>query len=360
VVGATFLLGALVQALPRSGFWTPTGLGTSLAEVASSGVPEPLATPIQTAASVLPDHVAVVNGALVALLAVVGVGLLVDVLPRATVGAGIALSAFAWWFGQGFGIFGGTGTDPDTGLVTILVLLAGWPWPAVAVGPAEEPLAVEPAARPAYRGRVAAGAAALAALVVLPLVAGLGLLGPQTAQAAVGDSGGVAETAPVPAPDFELTDQDGRPLAMHDLRGTLTLVAFLDPECTDSCPLIANELASAARGLGADAGSVSILAVDVNPVFNTVADVAAFTRAHGLDTLPGWHFVTGPTARVGALLAAYGEGVSMPDVGMIGHPQDVYLVGRDGTELAVLNDTANEDLTASYVELIGTELRRHL
>lgn len=357
-VGATFLLGAVLQALPRAGFGTPAGLGTSLAEVASSGVPEPLAAPVRTAASVLPDHAGPVNAALVVLLAVVGTGLVLGVLPRATTAAGIAVSAFAWWFGQGFGIFGGTGTDPDTGLVSILVLLSGWPWPALV--PRDEPLAA-PAATPLpRRSRLAAGAAALACLVVLPVVAGVGLLGPQTALAAVGDSGGVVETAPVPAPDFALTDQDGRPLAMRDLRGTLTLVAFLDPECTDSCPLIANELAGAVRALGPDAGSVSILAVDVNPVFNTVADVAAFTRAHGLDALPEWHFVTGPTAQVGALLAAYGEGVSMPDVGMIGHPQDVYLVGRDGLETAVLYDTANDNLTTSYVELIGTELRRHL
>ncbi len=358
-VGVTFLLGAAVQALPRAGYWTPSGLGTSLAEVASSGVPEPLAVPIQAAASVLPDEAVLVNAALVLVLAVVGTGLVLGVLPRATVVAGIVVCAFAWWFGQGFGIFGGTGTDPDTGLVSILVLLSGWPWPEVAPVPAAEPGAGIVARGP-HRGRVAAGVGALACLVVLPLVAGVGLLGPQTAQAAVGDSGGVVETAPVPAPDFELTGQDGRPVAMHDLRGTLTLVAFLDPECTDSCPLIANELASAVRALGPDAGSVSILAVDVNPVFNTVADVAAFSRAHGLDALPGWHFVTGSTAQVGALLAAYGEGVSMPDVGMIGHPQDVYLVGRDGTQLSVLYDTANDDLTASYVELISTELRRHL
>jgi cytochrome oxidase Cu insertion factor (SCO1/SenC/PrrC family) len=137
-------------------------------------------------------------------------------------------------------------------------------------------------------------------------------------------------------------------------------VVFLDPECFDSCPLLANQLASAVRALGPDSGSVSILAVDVNPVFNTVPDVATFTREHGLDDLPGWHFATGSTAQVGAVLAAFGEGVSVPDVGMIGHPQTVYLFGRDGSELSVLNDTANDELTDGYVALITGELRSHL
>ena len=45
---------------------------------------------------------------------------------------------------------------------------------------------------------------------------------------------------------------------------------------------------------------------------------------------------------------------------MIGHPQTVYLFGRTGEELSVLNDTANDNLTRSYVQLIAAELRRHL
>jgi protein SCO1/2 len=196
--------------------------------------------------------------------------------------------------------------------------------------------------------------------VVLPLVAGIGLLGPQTAQAAIGDSGGIVATASTPAPDFTLTDQNGQSLAVHDLRGKLFLIVFLDPECYDSCPLMANQLATSVRALGPSASSVAILAVDVNPVFNRVQDTATFTREHGLSDLPSWHFVTGSLAEVGSVLTSYGQGVSVPAVGMIGHPQTVYLFGRDGNELAELDDTANDDLTSSYVQLITAELRRHL
>ena len=163
-----------------------------------------------------------------------------------------------------------------------------------------------------------------------------------------------------PAPDFTLTDQGGRSVSMRDQRGKLTVVVFLDPECFDSCPLVANQLATAVRSLGDQATSVSILAVDVNPVFNTVQDVRTFTDEHGLTDLAGWHFVTGTTRQVGEVLAAFGEGVTVPRVGMIGHPQTVYLFGRTGEELSVLNDTANDNLTRSYVQLIAAELRRHL
>ncbi|HEY5135720.1 MAG TPA: SCO family protein [Candidatus Nanopelagicales bacterium] len=361
-VGATFVLGALLQALPRAGFWTPTGLFDVLSSTAAGGVPAPAAAPIQAAATAVPMHAGLANAVLVTVLAVVGTGLVLGVLPRAMTVAGILTCLFGWWFGQGFGVFGGTGTDPNTGLVSILLLLSGWPWPqaATTVVPDQMPIDRE-AARAGVRPRqTSAAVLALGCLVLLPIVAGIGLLGPATAQAAVGDSGGVVEVAPTPAPDFVLTGQDGRPVAMRDQRGRLTLVVFLDPECFDSCPLMANQLASAVQALGPDADAVSILAVDVNPVFNTVADVATFTREHGLERLPGWHFATGSTAQVGAVLAAFGEGVSVPDVGMIGHPQTVYLFGRDGSELSVLNDTANDDLTESYVALITGELRAHL
>ena len=68
------------------------------------------------------------------------------------------------------------------------------------------------------RVRLAWAVAAGCAVFLLPLVAAVGLLGPQTAQAAVGDGGGVVEMPGSPAPDFTLTDQDGRPLAMRDLQ----------------------------------------------------------------------------------------------------------------------------------------------
>ena len=360
-VGASFVLGAVLQAIPRGGYWTPTGLFNVFSSTAIGGVPGAAAGPIQAAATAVPAHAGLANAALVSVLAIVGLGLLLGVFPRSMIVAAIVTCTFGWWFGQGFGVFGGSATDPNSGLVSILLLLAAWPWPSTEPIPAPSPEAVDGAAGTrSHPVRVAVAVVALGCLVVLPVVAGGALLGPQTAQAAVGDSGGVVDVAPAPAPDFVLTDQDGRQVAMRDLRGTLTLVVFLDPECFDSCPLLANQLATSLRALGPDSGSVSVLAVDVNPVFNTVADVATFTREHGLDTLPGWHFVTGSTAQVGAVLAAFGEGVSVPDVGMIGHPQNVYLFGRDGSELSVLNDTANDELTESYVALITGELRAHL
>jgi len=361
-VGLTLLAGAVLQALPRAGYWSPTGLFNVFSDVAMSGVPAPAAAPVQWLATAIPAHADLANAILVATLGILGVGLLVDAFRRQiSVAAGV-LCLLGWWFGQGFGVFGGAATDPNTSVVLILLLVAGWPRSVASEAVPEETASVpiEAADRPDSRWPVAAGVLAVACVLVLPVVAGVGLLGSQTAQAAVGDSGGLVETAPSPAPDFTLTDQGGRSVSMRDQRGKLTVVVFLDPECFDSCPLVANQLATAVRSLGDQSASVAIVAVDVNPVFNTVQDVRTFTDEHGLADLPGWHFVTGTTGQVGAVLAAFGEGVTVPRVGMIGHPQNVYLFGRSGAELSVLNDTANDNLTQSYVQLITAELRRRL
>lgn len=356
-VGAGLLVGATLQALPRTGFWTAGGLSGTLSETAAMGVPEPLAEPIRALAAAIPPYASVVNAVLVLALVLLGLGLLSGRLPRSLSIATAVLTGFGWWLGQGFGIFGGTGTDPDTGAMVLVLLAAGWPW-SLEPEPALPPTASSVRWQPVLR--TAGIAVATGALVVLPAAAALTLLGPQTAQAAVGDSGGVVLTDAGTLPQFSLVDQNGQTVRTDQLRGKLVLVAFLDPECYDSCPLVANQLASAVRSLGAPTDSVAIVAVDVNPYFNAVSDVQAFTRAHGLDALAAWHFVTGNHAAVGAVLTALGQGVSVPAVGMIGHPEAVYLFGRNGEQLAALNDTGNEDLSLSYTQLIASELRHFL
>ena len=361
IVGVALVAGAALQALPNSRYWTPTGFFHVFSEVATSGVPGPVGAPAQWLAEVVPPHATLANAALVVLLLVSGSGLLLNIFPRSASVVAFVLCLGSWWFGQGFGIFGGTGTDPNSGVILMLLLIAGWPRPdpAVVLHDATTRSADATTAGPT-RLRLVGAALSVGCLVVLPLLSGFTFMRPVTAQAAEGDSGGIVATRPESAPDFTLTDQNGRRLAMRDLRGKLTLVVFLDPECFDSCPIMANQLATAVRSLGPRGSSVAILAVDVNPVFNAVQDVRTFTDEHGLADLPSWHFVTGSISDVGTVLSDFGQGVTVPLVGMIGHPQTIFLFGADGRELSALNDSANDDLTASYTQLIASELQRHL
>jgi len=75
------------------------------------------------------------------------------------------------------------------------------------------------------------------------------------------------------APRFVLRDQDGRPVAMEDLRGRPVIVTFLYTRCEDTCPTQAQQVRSALDELGED---VPALAISVDPERDTEASARAF------------------------------------------------------------------------------------
>jgi cytochrome oxidase Cu insertion factor (SCO1/SenC/PrrC family) len=90
-----------------------------------------------------------------------------------------------------------------------------------------------------------------------------------------------------------LVDHRGKPLALSDFRGKVAVLAFLDPKCTDVCPLTANEFRLTAEALENDAAQVVFLVVNVNPAANSVAQVSVTTVRWGVQGLQGWRFLTG-------------------------------------------------------------------
>lgn len=77
----------------------------------------------------------------------------------------------------------------------------------------------------------------------------------------------------LPKPDFELTDQDGEPLAIRRLRGKPVIVTFLYTNCEDTCPSQAQQVRAALDELGVD---VPALAVAVDPPRDTPGSARAF------------------------------------------------------------------------------------
>ena len=92
----------------------------------------------------------------------------------------------------------------------------------------------------------------------------------------------LTELSPVPvrpAPGFTLADQDGRVLPLSAFRSKVVVLEFMDPHCTDICPIVSAEFTDAYRDLGRQAGRVVFAAVNVNQYHHAVADVAAYSRA---------------------------------------------------------------------------------
>ncbi len=147
--------------------------------------------------------------------------------------------------------------------------------------------------------------------------------------------------SPVPgalAPDFTLVDQTGRPLTLSSLRGRVVVMEFMDTHCTDICPIVSQEFVDAYHDLGARASRVAFVAVNVNQYHARVADVAAFSRDHQLDTIASWHFVTGA---IGALRRVWNDyGISViprgPRVDVV-HSSEVFFIDPSGHERYLAN-----------------------
>jgi len=140
--------------------------------------------------------------------------------------------------------------------------------------------------------------------------------------------------SPVPAaraPGFTLTDQRGRTLALDAFRGKVVVLQFVDPHCTDICPIVSAEYLRAYRELGPLAGKVVFAAVNVNQYHAKVGDVAAYSREQQLAAIPGWHFFTGPARALQAVWRDYNITVQAPSPHAdIVHTSAVYFLDPQG------------------------------
>jgi protein SCO1/2 len=78
-------------------------------------------------------------------------------------------------------------------------------------------------------------------------------------------------------PDFTLRNYDGRLVSSDDLRGHVTLLTFLDSQCTESCPLIAWTVARTVDSLSAaESEAVRAVAISTDPAEDTRSSVSRF------------------------------------------------------------------------------------
>jgi protein SCO1/2 len=109
-----------------------------------------------------------------------------------------------------------------------------------------------------------------------------------------------------PAPAFELTTQDGRRLALHELRGKVVVVTFIYTSCADACPLLTAKMAGLQDALGIDFGpKVFFVSITVDPEHDTPEVLTNYARAHSAN-LSGWAFLTGTPDEIRAVARQYG------------------------------------------------------
>jgi cytochrome oxidase Cu insertion factor (SCO1/SenC/PrrC family) len=144
------------------------------------------------------------------------------------------------------------------------------------------------------------------------------------------------------APNFTLTDQNNHRVSLAGLRGKTVVLTFMDPHCTDICPLVSREFLDARRDLGAAGRNVVFVAVNVNQYHGGVAAMASYTRRMRLDTMPSWHFVTGALPALRKVWKEYQIYVDAPSpTADVIHTSLIYFIDPKGQERYVVAPMAD-------------------
>ena len=374
-----FLIGmAVLQAWPGRGLWSgtidgkPGTLAGMVQSMSATSQPRFLSALVARFGSLAAGNGFAVN--LVAVIALAAIGVVFVTgrprLVRWAVWFGIGFGLADWVLVQDLGFLGGLGTDPNSMIPWILLYSAGYLalTPAPRGAPAAEPAqgaagAPQPAGgSPPGQGREtgsgdepgrgggpgrrlgplapralgsalgtasarSVGAVAALAVIVIgaaPMAAAAAnrTADPILAQAIAGTS----TSLDVPAPGFQLTDQDGQGVSLAGLRGKAVLMTFLDPVCTTDCPIIGAEFKQAGVLLGPLDSKVELVAIVANPAYRAVAFTRAFDRQEGLDTVPNWRYLTGSLSQLGQVWAQYGITVQNLPAGSMSAHNDVAVV----------------------------------
>jgi cytochrome oxidase Cu insertion factor (SCO1/SenC/PrrC family) len=353
-----FLIGmAVLQAWPGRGFWPGTidgGVHSRPGTLAGmvqqmSGTPQPH---VLSALEARFGSFAASNGLAVNLVVVIALAAMGAIfltgkprLVRYAVWFGIVFCLADWVLVQDFGFLGGLGTDPNSMIPFILLFSAGYLalTPAVSSSGAPEPSTVPAegrrpltpqalgAAMTTASARSVAAVAALAIIVLgaAPMAAAAAnrTADPILALAIAGDSASMN----LPAPGFQLTDQNSQPVSLASLRGKVVLMTFLDPVCTTDCPIIGAEMKEAGVLLGSADKKVELVAVVANPTYRSTVFTQAFDREEGLNTVPNWLYLTGSLSQLSRVWQQYGITVeNLPAGAMSAHNDLAVVIDRTG------------------------------
>jgi protein SCO1/2 len=142
----------------------------------------------------------------------------------------------------------------------------------------------------------------------------------------------------VRAPQFTLTDQNGKRVSMAEYRGKPVVVTYLYTHCKETCPVQAQMVRGALDDLGHD---IPALAVSVDPFQDTPASARAFNRKAKMTGRMRW--VLGTRRQLQPLYRGF---AIQPQLRDSEHQAYITLVDAQGFQrVAVpINQTSPEDL----------------
>ena len=201
----------------------------------------------------------------------------------------------------------------------------------------------------------------LAALLYL----GVRGTGPETAPPA--DVPDPFLASPVPAPEWDLTDTDGRPVRLTDVRGRVVALFFGYTQCPDVCPITMSQLARLRAELDPDGSQLQIVFVSLDPVRDTPEVLQRYTDAFEADVLA----LTAPVEVLRPQVLEYGIGFlyrpraggpadslapdptgPMGDDYLVDHTARTFLIDREGRIRAQLLPESRSDTMRGVLEVM--------
>lgn len=156
-------------------------------------------------------------------------------------------------------------------------------------------------------------------------------------------------------PEFELTDQDGRPVDQSILDGEITVLDFMFTNCPFACPGMTAEmlkLQSTLEGTG-----VRFLSISVDPINDTPEVLREYGDSRGVD-FKRWSMLVGPFEDVRSIVrdslnfhvgADTSREVVLEDgstMANVSHPSHLILVGPEREVLGIFRYDEPEKMTA--------------
>jgi protein SCO1/2 len=136
-------------------------------------------------------------------------------------------------------------------------------------------------------------------------------------------------------PDFRLTDQARRPVALSDFRGKVVAVNFVYTSCAlpNFCLRIANNFGVLQKRFKTRLGrDLVLLTITFDPVHDTPEVLARYASRWNADPA-AWRFLTGPASDVQRVCRLFGVDV-FPDEGLMNHSLHTAIINRVGEMVA--------------------------
>ena len=142
---------------------------------------------------------------------------------------------------------------------------------------------------------------------------------------------GVAPNPIGPAPDFALTDENGQPFKLSDLRGKWVLLAYGYTHCPDVCPLTLSHLRDVKKAIDPNGDQVQVVFVTIDPERDTADIMRQYVGHFDQQFAQKFKGLTGTPQEIAQAAQVYNvkyekkESTSAAGYSM-GHTAEVYLI----------------------------------